>query len=63
MTLLQRNFVTAKPINFYYLVCKLDRVQYLGIESDISISTPDIVEPGSQSLNQSLFDYCSSYQL
>lgn len=28
MTLLQRNFVTAKPINFYYLVCKLDRVQY-----------------------------------
>ncbi|MQB81129.1 hypothetical protein DN452_07270, partial [Lactobacillus reuteri] len=25
---LQRNFVTAKPINFYYLVCKLDRVQY-----------------------------------
>jgi hypothetical protein len=28
MTLLQQNFVTAKPINFYYLVCKLDRVQY-----------------------------------
>ncbi len=28
MTLLQRNFVTAKPINFYYLVCKLDMVQY-----------------------------------
>ncbi|WP_225434834.1 hypothetical protein, partial [Limosilactobacillus reuteri] len=32
MTLLQRNFVTAKPINFYYLVCKLDRVQYLVIK-------------------------------
>ena len=37
MTLLQRNFVTAKPINFYYLVCKLDRVQYLGMGTLLSM--------------------------
>ncbi len=28
MTLPQRNTVLAKPTNFYYLMCKLDRAQY-----------------------------------
>lgn len=28
MTLLQRNTVLARPTNFYYLMCKLDRAQY-----------------------------------
>ncbi len=28
MTLPQRNTVLARPTNFYYLMCKLDRAQY-----------------------------------
>ena len=52
MTLLQRNFVTAKPINFYYLVCKLDRVQYpvyhkwLFIFSNLILQTTSVKNNG-----------------
>ncbi|WP_206705619.1 hypothetical protein, partial [Limosilactobacillus portuensis] len=28
MTLPQRNTALARPTNFYYLMCKLDRAQY-----------------------------------
>lgn len=52
MTLLQRNFVTAKPINFYYLVCKLDRVQYRFLYREILmllyLMSLDLVECASR---------------
>ncbi|MCC4455320.1 DUF2513 domain-containing protein, partial [Limosilactobacillus reuteri] len=50
MTLLQRNFVTAKPINFYYLVCKLDRVQYQYV-SGFSLIVFDITWKGHELLD------------
>ncbi|WP_225428915.1 hypothetical protein, partial [Limosilactobacillus reuteri] len=48
MTLLQQNFVTAKPINFYYLVCKLDRVQYRIHPISFLLMSLDLVECASR---------------